>query len=123
MLLSLDDEFNQVIKDSDLAEADDEPGNRQASEYDVEDLYLNMELGIIRDDEGTKTATSRNYKIEYTNGTTEVFATNIIAESQLAQADDKGERQMMINEIEDHRKTAGAVPKERLELALDYRGR
>ena len=34
------DEFNQVIKDSDLAEADDD---RQPSEYGVEDSYLDME--------------------------------------------------------------------------------
>ena len=57
MLLSLEnedeellDEFNRVIKDSDLAEADDE--RVKSSEYGVEDSYLDMELGIRRDDEG-----------------------------------------------------------------------
>ena len=32
------DEFNRVIKDPDLAKADNEPGNRQPSEYGVEDI-------------------------------------------------------------------------------------
>ena len=57
MLLSLEnedeeflDEFNWVIKDSDLAEADDE--QVKSSEYGVEYSYLDMELGIRRDDEG-----------------------------------------------------------------------
>jgi hypothetical protein len=57
MLLSLEneddellDEFNRVIKDADLAEAED---NRSTpSEYGVKDSYLVMELGTRRDDEG-----------------------------------------------------------------------
>ena len=56
MLLSLEnedegflDEFNRVIKDLDLAEAEDE--QVKSSEYGVEDSYLDMELGIRRDDE------------------------------------------------------------------------
>ena len=40
------DEFNQMIKDSNLAEADDEAVNQRPSEYGVEDSYLDMELGI-----------------------------------------------------------------------------
>jgi hypothetical protein len=35
------DEFNRVIKDSNLA-------NQRPSEYDVKDLYLEKELGIGR---------------------------------------------------------------------------
>ena len=57
MLLSLENEdnkflneFNRVIKDSDLAEAEDDC-DQQPSEYGVEDSYLDMELGIRRDDE------------------------------------------------------------------------
>ena len=56
MLLSLKnedeefiDEFNRVIKDSDLAEAEDE--QVKPSDYGVEDSYLDMELIIRRDDE------------------------------------------------------------------------
>ena len=55
MLLSLEnedeeflDEFNRVVKDSDLSEANDE--RVKSSEYVVEDSYLDMELGIRRDD-------------------------------------------------------------------------
>jgi hypothetical protein len=46
------DEFNRVIKEKNLAEADDDrdtPG-----EYGVEDSYLDMELGIRRNDEGLR---------------------------------------------------------------------
>ena len=57
MLLSLENEddeflyeFNRVIKDLDLAEAEDE--QVKSSEYGVEDSYLDMKLGIRRDDEG-----------------------------------------------------------------------
>ena len=66
---------------------------------------------------------SRRYEIEYTNEVTEAFAVNTIAENLLVQVDDQGQRNLMMDEIEDHRETAEAVPKERLELALDYRGR
>ena len=130
MLLSLeneDDEFldklNRVIKDSDLAEAEDE--QVKPSEYGVEDSYLDMELGIRRDDEGLHHARvkrravdqdgrpigrpsnnplldSRRYKVEYLDETTEFFTANIVAENLLAQVDDQGYRHLMIYEIEDH---------------------
>ena len=54
---------------------------------------------------------SRKYEVEYTDGTTEILAANTIAENLLAQVDDQGQRHLMIDEIEDHRKTADAVPK------------
>ena len=127
------DEFNRVIKDSDLAETvDDQP----PTEYGVEDSYLDMELGIRRDDEGLHHARvkrraidedgkpigrpsnnplldSRQYEIEYLDGTTEVLAANIIAENLLAQVDDQGHQHLMIEEIEDHRNNSDAVPKEK----------
>ena len=43
------DEFNRMIKDKDLAEANDQ---NAPSEYDVKDSYLDRELGVRRDDEG-----------------------------------------------------------------------
>ena len=112
MLLSLEnedeellDEFNRIIKDSDLAEADDE--RVKSSKYGVEDSYLDMELGIRRDDEGLHNAgvkrravdqdgrpigrpinnpllDSRRYEVEYLDGTSEVLTANIIAENLLA---------------------------------------
>ena len=104
------DELNRAIKDPGLAEVDD---RNASSEYGMEDPYLGMELGIRRDDEGPHNARmkrravdedgkpigrpsnnplldNRKYEVEYINGTTEVFAANIIAESLLSQADDKG---------------------------------
>ena len=45
---------------------------------------------------------SRQYKLEYLDGTTEVLTANIIAENLLAQVDDQGHRQLMIDEIEEH---------------------
>ena len=54
---------------------------------------------------------SRQYEVEYTDGTTEVLAANIIAKNLLAQVDDQGHRNLMIDETEDHRKNSDAVPK------------
>ena len=56
---------------------------------------------------------SRKYEIEYTDRATEVFAANTIAENLLALVGDQGQRNLMINVIEDCRKTADAVPKEK----------
>ena len=56
---------------------------------------------------------SRKYEVIYTDGTTEVLAANIIAENLLSQVDNQGPRHLMIDDIEDHQKTADAVPKEK----------
>jgi hypothetical protein len=103
-----------VIKDSDLAKANDKPGNQQPSKHGVEDSYLDMEIGIRRDDEGLHHArvkrravdedgkpigrpsnnpllNSRKYEVEYADGTIDVLAANIIAENLLAQVDDQGQ--------------------------------
>ena len=141
MLLSLEneyeeflDEFNWVIKGLDLVEAEDE--QVKSSEYGVEDSYLDMELGIRRDDEGLHHARvkrrsvdqdgrpigrssnnplldSRKYEVEYLDGTTEVLTANIIVENLLAQVDDQGHRHLMIYEIEDHRNNSDAITKEK----------
>jgi hypothetical protein len=101
MLISLEneddeflDEFNRVIKDPHLAKAEDD--HDTPSEYGVEDSYLDMELGIRRDDEGLHHARvkrravdkdgnptgrpnnnplldSRKYEVEYADGNTEVI--------------------------------------------------
>ena len=95
-----------MTKDSDLAKKDNEPGNRQPSDFGVEDSYLDRELGIRRDDEGLHNAKmkrravdengkpidengkpigrpsnnplldSRKYEAEYADGNTEVLAAN-----------------------------------------------
>ena len=43
------------------------------------------------------------YKVESLNGDTEVLTANIIAEDFLAQVDEKGHRQMLLDKIIDHR--------------------
>ena len=56
---------------------------------------------------------SRQYEIEYLDGTTEVLTANIIAENLLAQVDNQGHRHLMIDKIEDHQKNSDTIPKER----------
>ena len=56
---------------------------------------------------------SRQYEIEYLDGTTEVLTANIIAKNLLAQVDNQGHRHLMIDKIEDHQKNSDAVPKEK----------
>jgi hypothetical protein len=53
---------------------------------------------------------SRQYKVEFMNDETEILTANIIAENLLAQVDEEGHRQMLIDEIEDHRITDDAIP-------------
>ena len=55
---------------------------------------------------------SREYEVEYLDGYTETLSANIIAENLLAQVDEEGHRQMMIDEIIDHRSDDTAVKKE-----------
>ena len=47
---------------------------------------------------------SRMFEVEFLDGTTEVLAANSIAENIMAQVDDHGYRQLLIDEIVDHRK-------------------
>ena len=56
---------------------------------------------------------SREFEVEYLDGTTEYLTANIIAENILSQVDAKGHRQLLIDEIIDHRTNNDAIPKER----------
>ena len=47
--------------------------------------------------------------MEFLDGTTEGLATNVIADNLLSQVDEEGHRQMMLNEIIDHRKSDDAI--------------
>jgi hypothetical protein len=53
---------------------------------------------------------SCQYEVEFMDGDTEILTANIIAENLLAQVDEEGHRQMLIDEIEDHRITDDAIP-------------
>jgi hypothetical protein len=118
-------EFNKVINDNSLPEIDDS--------QDI-DTYLNMELGLPRGDDGAlQHATvkrrklnkdgerigtqnsnplldTRVYEIEFLDGTIEAVTANIIAKNLLSQVDSEGQRQLMLDEIIDHRTNGNEVP-------------
>ena len=128
------DEWNRVINDDDLPEADE---NELEGNGDIYDPYINMEVGLPRgdddqliaakvkgralDEDGEMIGQSNNnplldtrlYEVEYIDGTTERLTANIIAENVLAQVDEDGHRQMLLDEIIDHRKLSSAIPKEK----------
>ena len=136
-ILSLDDEddefieeFKRVIDDKELKDID-VMMNRESG---TRDTYLNMELGFQRDEEGLHYARvkrrvidadgtpvgvpnnnplldSRQYEVEFADGRSETLTANVIAENILAQVDEHGHRHMLIEEIEDHRTTKDAIPK------------
>jgi hypothetical protein len=54
---------------------------------------------------------SRQYEVEYADGNVEALTANIIAENLIARVDQEGRRQMMLDEIIDHRTTPEAIPK------------
>ena len=51
----------------------------------------------------------RLFAVDYLDGTVETLAENVIAENLLYQVDQEGHRQLLIDEIIDHRKTPGSV--------------
>jgi hypothetical protein len=120
------DDFNKVISDESIKDADDYTP-------DTNDSYLKMELGLPReaddnlqhavvkkralDNDGKPIGTandnplmdSRMYEVEFIDGTIEILPANIIAENILSQVDSEGHRQLFIDEIIDHRKTKDAI--------------
>jgi hypothetical protein len=124
------EDFNQVIDDNTIKNADE----ARDMEIGEEDPYLNMELGLPRgDDEELKHAhvkrrtvdvegrhigrpstnpllDSRQYEVKFMDGDMEILTVNIIAENLLAQVDEEGHRQMLIDKIEDHRTKEDAIP-------------
>ena len=131
-------EFTRVIDDATLAHADDNSmgGPNHVTEIGP-DNYVGMELALprgdgegmlrahvtkrMRDEEGRPIGTasdnplldSRMYEVEFIDGNVEPLTANIIAENLIAQVDEEGHRQMMLDEIIDHRITRDAIPKER----------
>ena len=96
------------------------------------DKYLNMELtlGVGTDDErrgrvvkrskgiggepiGRANANpffdTREYEVEFTDGTTEKYAANVIADNMYAQVDDEGNMFQLLLEIMDHKKDGTAI--------------
>ena len=134
-LLSLEDEdaefieeYRRVIQNKDIGEAE----QIDIAEIGETDAYLDMELGIQREEEGIHHARvkrraldnegkpigvannnpildSRLYEVEYIDGRIETLTANIIAENLLAQVDEHGNRHLLLQEIEDHRTTPDAI--------------
>ena len=136
-VLSLEDEpdefkqeFKRVISSKDIPEADDLNDN----EYGEYDPYLNMTLSVKHGLEGRvqdavvkRRATgddgkpigiansnpmldTRQYEVEYSDGHEEILTANTIAINLLSQVDEEGHRQLLLDEIEDHRILDDAVP-------------
>ena len=65
----------------------------------------------VLDEEGRPIGTANNnllldgrmYEVEYLDSTTEILSANTIAENLMAQVDDHGHRQLLLDEIVDHR--------------------
>jgi hypothetical protein len=103
---------------------------------DPSDNYVGMELALprgngegmlqgqvtkrMRDKEGRPIGTSsdnplldsRMYEVEYIDKNVEPLTANVIAENLIAQVDEEGHRQMMLDKIINHRSTRDAIPKE-----------
>jgi hypothetical protein len=96
------------------------------------DKYLNMELtlGVGTDDErwgrvvkrskgisgnpiccphSNPFFDTREYNVEFTDGTTEKYAANVIAENMYAQVDDERNMFQLLLEIMDHKKDGAAI--------------
>jgi hypothetical protein len=123
------DEYTRVIDNPDVPHMEDLVSASATS-------YVGMELGIRRgadselmsgsvkrravDVDGQPIGMannnplldSRQYEIEYINGDIETLTANIIAENLLSQVDEEGHRQMMMDEILDHRTTKDALTKD-----------
>lgn len=126
------EDFNKVIGDPSVKHANDDlPKEEQIDQFD--DWYVHMELGMPRGADGDlERATvkrraidvdgkpigvahknpfldTRQYEVEYLDGTIEIVPANLIAENLLAQVDEEGHRQLLLDEIIDHRKTKDAI--------------
>lgn len=124
-------EFQHVGNDPALTETDNAMND---TEDPFAESYLNMEVGIRTDpeeepqrgtvkrrklDEDGKPVgvpndnpllDTRQYEVQFEDGRVEVYSANILAENILAQVDDQGHRQLMIDEIVDHRVGPTAIP-------------
>jgi len=77
-------------------------------------------VGRKRDADGKEIGTralnpildTRKYKVEFPDGSTDVFTANVIAENLFSQVDDEGCSQVLMDEIIDHRSNGLAVSKD-----------
>ena len=123
------EEFDRVIKSKDLADLN---SNDETEEFGP-DNWLNVEVGMSMEEQGfcqgrvKKRAIDADgkpmgtandnvlldscaCKIKFSDGQTEIPTADNVAENLLAEADAKGKRFLLMEEIECHRKTADAIP-------------
>jgi hypothetical protein len=124
------DDFTRVIDDAALKHADDQVDTIEV----ISDNYVGMEMAMTRggegemvhakvlkrsvDEDGKPIGTphtnplldSRLYEVEYIDGHVEELTANVIAENLIAQVDEEGRRQMMLESILDHRVLHDAIP-------------
>ena len=53
---------------------------------------------------------TREYEIEFTDGTREKYQANVIAENMFAQVDNEGNQFLLLQEITDHKSDNSAIP-------------
>ena len=122
-------EFNGVIKSENSADLN---SDEETVEFGP-DTWLNLEVGIDMEEHGFRQGKvkrravnadgkpiriaddnvlldSRACKIEFSDGQTEISTANIIAENLLAEVDAEDCEFILVEEIEDHGKTADAMP-------------
>ena len=126
------DKYNHVISDEKKPNSEN---NNDTDDKEQEDGCVTMKLrlpikdddGLIHtivkrckmDDEGKAVVTminnqmldTREYKVEFSDGTTEVITANIIANNVLEKVDEKGQRQILLDEIIDHSLDVNAIGK------------
>ena len=118
------DDFNRTINDYSIAEADDfdDDGNHSPTQ----DNYLHMQLSLphgkedelmygyvkrqvvdingkpIGNHNNNPLLDTRQYEIEFMDGSTDVIAANVIAENLLSQVDEEGYQQLFLHDVSDH---------------------
>jgi hypothetical protein len=131
------DEFRNVIDNHLVKGGDDDTRNPDDHTPDSFDGYINVEIGLPRGADGelihakvkrravdvngdpvgvsnnNPLLDSRVYEVEYFDGETEHLSANVIAENMLAQVGEDGHRQLMLDEIIEHRCNDDAIPRSR----------
>ena len=65
---------------------------------------------------------TREYEVEFPDGSTDTYTANLIAENIYSQVDDEGHENLVIRDIIDHRKDGHAISKDDMYFT-DYRGK
>ena len=137
----IDEVGDMYLDDIDFEAANDDPDITKTDipeqdEYtpDSFDQYLGAELLLPQGDEmikgrvierakgedgnpiGIRNANpfldTREYTVEFTDGSTAEYTANVIAENLFSQVDSEGQQFMLLKEIIDHKKLPSAIPKE-----------